>query len=45
VARILQAKLIEQNGWNVIVDNKPGGTGVVGSSIAAKSPPTARPGW
>jgi tripartite-type tricarboxylate transporter receptor subunit TctC len=39
VARILQAKLIEQNGWNVIVDNKPGGTGVVGSSIAAKSAP------
>lgn len=39
VARILQAKLIEQNGWNVLVDNKPGGTGVVGASVVAKSPP------
>ena len=39
VARIIQAKLIENTGWNVIIDNKPGGTGVVGSSVAAKSPP------
>ncbi|MBM3646465.1 MAG: tripartite tricarboxylate transporter substrate binding protein [Alphaproteobacteria bacterium] len=39
IARIVQAKLIELNGWNIIVDNKPGGTGVVGASIAAKSPP------
>ncbi len=39
VARILQAKLIEQTGWNIIVDNKPGGTGVVGAAVAAKSPP------
>ena len=36
VARIIQAKLIEQNGWNVLIDNKPGGTGAVGSAIAAK---------
>jgi tripartite-type tricarboxylate transporter receptor subunit TctC len=39
VARIIQAKLIENTGWNIIVDNKPGGTGAVGSAIAAKSPP------
>src|SRR5215468_10389471 len=39
VARIIQAKLIELTGWNVIVDNKPGGTGAVGSAVAAKSPP------
>jgi tripartite-type tricarboxylate transporter receptor subunit TctC len=39
VARIIQAKLIEQNGWNVLIDNKPGGTGAVGSAIAAKSAP------
>ena len=39
VARIIQAKLIESKGWNIIVDNKPGGTGVVGASIVAKSPP------
>src|SRR5216683_7891699 len=39
VARLLQAKLVEQNGWNVIVDNKAGGTGVVGASVVAKSLP------
>ena len=39
VARIIQAKLIENTGWNVLIDNKPGGTGVVGSAVAAKSPP------
>ena len=39
VARIIQAKLIETTGWNVIVDNKPGGTGAVGSAVAAKSAP------
>src|SRR5579872_906563 len=39
VARIIQAKMIETTGWNIIVENKPGGTGVVGASVAAKSPP------
>jgi tripartite-type tricarboxylate transporter receptor subunit TctC len=39
VARIIQAKLIDNAGWNVVVDNKPGGTGAVGSAVAAKSPP------
>ncbi|MBL8673914.1 MAG: tripartite tricarboxylate transporter substrate binding protein [Rhodospirillales bacterium] len=39
VARILAAKLQESLGWNIIVDNKPGGTGVVGASFAAKAPP------
>src|SRR5258708_10819204 len=39
VARIIQAKLIESAGWNVLVDNKAGGTGGVGSAVAAKSPP------
>ncbi len=39
VARIIQAKMIENTGWNIIVDNKPGGTGAVGSAVAAKSPP------
>jgi tripartite-type tricarboxylate transporter receptor subunit TctC len=34
VARIIQAKLTDQTGWQVIVDNKPGG-----ASVAAKSPP------
>jgi tripartite-type tricarboxylate transporter receptor subunit TctC len=39
VARIIQAKLIENTGWNVMVDNKPGGAGAVGANITAKSPP------
>ncbi len=39
VARIIQAKLADQTGWNIIVDNKPGGASVVGASVAAKSPP------
>ncbi|HYD08385.1 MAG TPA: tripartite tricarboxylate transporter substrate-binding protein [Reyranella sp.] len=39
VARIIQAKLAEQTGWNVVVDNKPGGASVVGANIAAKSAP------
>jgi tripartite-type tricarboxylate transporter receptor subunit TctC len=39
VARIIQAKLIDQTGWNVLIDNKPGGTGAVGSAVAAKSAP------
>ena len=39
VARIIQAKLIENTGWNILVDNKPGGTGAVGSAVAAKSAP------
>src|SRR6267378_5366185 len=39
VARIIQAKLIENTGWNILIDNKPGGTGAVGSAVAAKSPP------
>ena len=39
VARIIQAKLTDQTGWNVIVDNKPGGASEVGAAIVAKSPP------
>ena len=39
VARIIQAKLIELTGWNVVIENKPGGTGAVGSAVAAKSAP------
>lgn len=39
VARIIQTKMIETTGWNIIVENKPGGTGAVGSAVAAKSAP------
>lgn len=39
VARLIQNKLIENTGWNIIIENKPGGTGAVGSAVAAKSAP------
>ena len=43
VARIIQAKLTDNTGWQVVVDNKPGGASVVGANIAAKSPTTQTP--
>lgn len=39
VARIIQAKLTDQTGWNVIIENRPGGASAVGANIAAKSAP------
>jgi tripartite-type tricarboxylate transporter receptor subunit TctC len=39
ITRIIQAKLTENTGWNVVVENKAGGSGVVGASVAANSPP------
>lgn len=44
ITRILQAKLTEQPGWNIVVENKAGGSGVVGAAVAAKSARTDRPG-
>ena len=37
MARIIQAKLIENTGWQVVVDNKPGGM-LVGASVAMIAP-------
>ena len=39
LARIIQAKLMENTGWQMVVDNKPGAAGAIGAAIAAKSPP------
>jgi len=39
ITRIIQAKVTEQTGWNIVVENKPGGSGMVGASVAANSPP------
>src|SRR4029078_13246134 len=39
ITRIIQAKLTHQTGWSIVVDNKAGGSGVVGATVAAKSPP------
>jgi len=39
ITRIIQAKLSAQTGWNIVVENKPGGSGMVGASVVANSPP------
>ncbi|MBI4189377.1 MAG: tripartite tricarboxylate transporter substrate binding protein [Betaproteobacteria bacterium] len=38
VARALAQKLIEQLGQSVLVDNRPGGGGIVGTEVVAKAP-------
>lgn len=39
VARVLSAKLTEQLGQQVIVDTRPGGTGLIGIEVAKNAPP------
>ena len=39
LGRLLAQKLIESWGENVIIDNRPGGAGVIGAMVAVKSPP------
>jgi tripartite-type tricarboxylate transporter receptor subunit TctC len=39
VARILAAKVADNTGWNMVIDNKPGAAGAIGAAIAAKAPP------
>ncbi|MES2536769.1 MAG: tripartite tricarboxylate transporter substrate binding protein [Pseudomonadota bacterium] len=38
-ARILSLKLTERLGWNIVVDNRPGGNGFIAVTAAAKSAP------
>lgn len=38
IARTLAQKVTEQNGWNIVVENKPGAGGNIGVDAAAKSP-------
>jgi tripartite-type tricarboxylate transporter receptor subunit TctC len=39
VARLLAAKVADNTGWNMVIDNKPGAAGAIGAAIAAKAPP------
>jgi tripartite-type tricarboxylate transporter receptor subunit TctC len=39
VGRLLGQKLTEAWGQNVVIDNRPGGGGMIGGALAAKSPP------
>lgn len=39
LARLLSQRLGEVLGQNVVIDNRPGGGGMIGGTIAAKSPP------
>lgn len=39
VARAIAPSLIEQLGQQVVIDNRPGGSGIIGLELAAKSPP------
>ena len=39
LGRLLASRLTEALGQNVLVDNRPGGGGAIGGSVAAKAPP------
>jgi tripartite-type tricarboxylate transporter receptor subunit TctC len=39
LGRLLGQKLTEAWGQNVVIDNRPGGAGMIGATLAAKAPP------
>src|SRR3977135_3517155 len=39
VARLIQSRLAETVGWQIIVENKPGAAGAIGATVVAKSLP------
>jgi len=39
IARLIGQKLSERSGQAVVVDNRPGAVGIIGTEIAAKAPP------
>jgi tripartite-type tricarboxylate transporter receptor subunit TctC len=36
VARILAAKVADNTGWNMVIENKPGAAGAIGAAIACQ---------
>jgi tripartite-type tricarboxylate transporter receptor subunit TctC len=39
LARIVQKHIAEDTGWNIVVDNRPGAGGSIGTAVVAKAPP------
>src|SRR5229473_1210610 len=39
VARLIQARLLETMGWQIVVENKPGAAGAIGANVVAKAAP------
>ncbi|HJQ58311.1 MAG TPA: tripartite tricarboxylate transporter substrate binding protein [Vineibacter sp.] len=39
LARIVQKRITDATGWNIIIDNRAGAGGSIGTAAAAKSPP------
>ena len=40
--RMVLQKVMEQTGWSIVVDNKPGANSILGADLAAKAPPDGR---
>ena len=38
-ARLMTQALTERVGWRIVIDNRPGGNGFIGTSLAAKGAP------
>src|SRR5713226_5443669 len=39
VARLVQARLLETLGWQIVVEHKPGAAGAIGANVVAKAAP------